>query len=229
MRRTLPLLLAVSLSLLLAAPASADLSDRLVADYSADGVLDACKYTQGELGEAKDLIASDTDAYAPDFRNAVDAMIERRTRGACEKNKQGGGSTGDDGSGAVATLGSANNGSSGTPSGPAANNPAAPRAPGTAGAVPGPEQTPTPTPLIGTDSIGAAARSGEEGGAPPFPLLAIAVLLALLALCGIVFGVARWTGWEPAWADRARHATAEAGWRASSTWAEFTDFVRFGR
>jgi hypothetical protein len=74
-----------------------------------------------------------------------------------------------------------------------------------------------------------AARSGEEGGPAPFPLLAIGVLAALLALGGLVFGAARWTGWEPAWVDRVSHAGAEAGWRASSTWAEFTDFVRFGR
>jgi len=39
----------------------------------------------------------------------------------------------------------------------------------------------------------------------------------------------RWRAWEPAWADRLRHAAGEAGWRASSTWAEFTDFVRYGR
>jgi hypothetical protein len=50
-----------------------------------------------------------------------------------------------------------------------------------------------------------------------------------MALSGLGFGVARWAGWEPAWADGLRHAAGEAGWRASSTWAEFTDFVRFGR
>ncbi len=51
----------------------------------------------------------------------------------------------------------------------------------------------------------------------------------LLALGTLAFGLVRWRAWEPAWADRLRHAAGEAGWRASSTWAEFTDFVRFGR
>ena len=95
MRRTLPLLLAVALSLAFAAPAaSASLSERLVDDFADNGSLDACKYTEAELAQIADAIA---------------------------------------------------------------------------------------------------------------------------------------TALQRAWADRARHATAEAGWRASSTWAEFTDFVRFGR
>ena len=52
-----------------------------------------------------------------------------------------------------------------------------------------------------------------------------AVLLAILALW--VF--ARWWAWEPPWLVRWRHATAEAGWRASAAWAEFTDWLRLGR
>ena len=44
-----------------------------------------------------------------------------------------------------------------------------------------------------------------------------------------MFAVARWFAWEPAWSVRFRHAAGEAGWRASSTFAEFTDFVRLGR
>ncbi|MDQ3676431.1 MAG: hypothetical protein M3401_06450, partial [Actinomycetota bacterium] len=87
----------------------------------------------------------------------------------------------------------------------------------------------TAAPIISDDAIPTRLRTPDEGGAPPFPLLALAALLALMALGALAYGVLRFTGWEPAWAPRARHAAAEAGWRASSTWAEFTDFVRFGR
>ena len=52
-----------------------------------------------------------------------------------------------------------------------------------------------------------------------------ALLLALLC----AWGFARWWAWEPAWLVRWRHATAEAGWRASAAWAEFTDWLRLGR
>jgi len=228
MRRTLPLLLAVGLSLLFAAPASAALADRLVSDFADNGALDSCKYSEDELGQIEDLIGNDTDAYEPDFRTAIDSLIERRAQGACKKKPQPSGG-GDDTSGTAVSPGSTG-GSSGTPSdagaGPTATGKAGKA--GEAGQVPSPDQTPEPSPLV-TDSIAAAARSGEEGGPPPFPLLAIGALAALLAFGGLVFGAARWTGWEPAWVQRARHASAEAGWRASSTWAEFTDFVRFGR
>lgn len=226
MRRTLPLLLAVGLSLALAAPASAALADRLVSDFANDGSLDACKYTEGELGQIEGLIGNDTDAYEPDFRTALDSMIEQRAQGACNKKRQPSSGGGEDTSGTPASPGSTG-GSTGGSSGTTSGSGAAPTATGEVGQVPRPDQA-GPSPLI-SDSIAVAARSGEEGGPAPFPLLAIGVLAALLALGGLVFGAARWTGWEPAWVDRVSHAGAEAGWRASSTWAEFTDFVRFGR
>jgi hypothetical protein len=230
MRRTLPLLLAIGLSLLLAAPAQASLGGRLLSDFADDGVINACNYSEGELGQIKDLISNDIDAYEPDFRSAVDAMIERRARGACGK-KQGGSSGGGGGGAAAATPGSGS-GSSGPSSGAGAGAGAggASAAPGAAGSsTPTPDQTPTPSPLIGTDSIAHAARSRDQGGTLPVPLLAIAVLLALLALGALIYAAARWIGWEPPWANRARHAAGEAGSRASSTWSEFTDFIRLGR
>lgn len=56
-------------------------------------------------------------------------------------------------------------------------------------------------------------------------IVAGAVLIVALALLGL----ARWWAWEPHWLARWRHATAEAGWRASAAWAEFTDWLRLGR
>lgn len=223
MRRTLTVLLALALSLLLATPALATLSERLVNDFGNDGTLDVCKYTPRELGQAKDIIASDTDAYDPDFRTAVDAMIERRAQGACDKKKPSTPSTASgDSTGAAATPGG---GSSGTPStsGTADSKPGAP------GATPSPDTPVTAAPLIAGDSIAAEVRGGDGSTVPPVPVIALAILGALLVLGALLLAAVRWTGWEPAWAERARHAAGEAGWRASSTWAEFTDFVRFGR
>jgi len=227
MRRTATLLFVVSLlTLAFAAPASADLGERLVGDFSDDGVLDPCKYSEKELGLIKGLIANDIDEYAPDLRSAIDAMLEQRAQGACNKNKQpsgsggataGGSGTGAGGSGSGGTSGTGSTGGSAT------------SAPGVAKQAPAPAALQGPSPLLSADAIPAAARTVEDGETPPFPLLALAALLALMALGTIAYGVLRFTGWEPAWAPRARHAAAEAGWRASSTWAEFTDFVRFGR
>jgi hypothetical protein len=97
-------------------------------------------------------------------------------------------------------------------------------------APPTPAAQPTPAPaVIAGDPISVAATVTDPATDAPFPVLALAILAGLMALSGLGFGVARWVGWEPAWADGLRHAAGEAGWRASSTWAEFTDFVKFGR
>jgi len=59
--------------------------------------------------------------------------------------------------------------------------------------------------------------------------IAIAALAALVALACLAWGVARWRALEPRWTLFLRHAVTEASFRASATWAEFTDWVRLGR
>ena len=55
------------------------------------------------------------------------------------------------------------------------------------------------------------------------------MLAALLVLGCIAWAIARERAIEPHWTLSLRHAMAEAGFRASATWAEFTDWVRLGR
>ncbi|MGH2918339.1 MAG: hypothetical protein ACRDLS_07040 [Solirubrobacteraceae bacterium] len=228
MRRTSILLFtAVAVSLALAAPASAGLADKLVRDFSDDGALNACNYSAREIATIKSLIGEDIDAYQPDLRSAIDAMLEEHAQGKCNTNKrEPGGDSTSSGTAGTAGGGSDGPGTAGTPS---TGKAATPATPGAAKPAPAPGAVQTAAPLISGDAIQASARTAQEGETPPFPLLALAALMALMALGTIVWGVLRFTGWEPAWAPRARHAAAEAGWRASSTWAEFTDFVRFGR
>lgn len=59
--------------------------------------------------------------------------------------------------------------------------------------------------------------------------IAAATLAALIALGCLIWGVARILAYEPRWTLSLRHAMAEAGFRASATWAEFTDWARLGR
>jgi hypothetical protein len=217
MRRTPPFLVALATCLVLAAPASADLFTDVVNDYVQDSRLNVCQYTQEQLKKIKDSVPVDQNAYTPEFIAAVDDAIARRAEGACNKKKV---------AQAIAQA-------------PAATPPAAPPSAGTPAAAPGqpavaqPPPTPTaepaPAPGVPTGAIAAAARSTASGGDAPFPVLALAILAGLLAVGGMLFGLVRWRAWEPEWAHRVRHATGEAGWRAASTWAEFTDFVRFGR
>ncbi len=220
MRRTLPILLAFGLSLLFAPPAMANLFQDLYVDYAKDGKLNACAYTEKQLEQVKNLIPNDIEQYAPDFPSEVDAAIERRARGEC-----GGGARQQAAPQTAAPAAPTGGGGGGGPSKPAA----AASTPGVAQSPPTPAAQPTAAPAVATDAIPAAARFTDTGGDAPFPLLALAIFGGLLALTGLLVGAARWWAWEPAWMVRARHASAEAGWRASSTWAELTDFVRLGR
>jgi hypothetical protein len=58
--------------------------------------------------------------------------------------------------------------------------------------------------------------------------IVIAVIGGLLALGCLAWAIARAQAFEPHWLLSARHALAEAGFRASSTWAEFSDWIRLG-
>jgi hypothetical protein len=78
--------------------------------------------------------------------------------------------------------------------------------------------------------VNAAARTADRGASePPAPLIALAALGALLLLGLLVWGIARFFAWDPAWVAGARHAVQEAGWRAGGLWDDFTDGLRPGR
>ena len=57
----------------------------------------------------------------------------------------------------------------------------------------------------------------------------IAAVAALVALLCLAWGVARLLAFEPHWTLSLRHAMAEASFRASATWAEFSDWARLGQ
>jgi hypothetical protein len=58
--------------------------------------------------------------------------------------------------------------------------------------------------------------------------IVVAVIAALLALACAAWGLASMQAFEPRWTLSLRHAVAEAGFRASATWAEFSDWARLG-
>jgi hypothetical protein len=59
--------------------------------------------------------------------------------------------------------------------------------------------------------------------------LVAAALAALLIVVCLAWAAARWWAYEPRWTVALRHSLAEAGWRLSASWAEFSDWVRLGR
>ena len=58
--------------------------------------------------------------------------------------------------------------------------------------------------------------------------LALAILGALLVLGCIVWALGRWLALEPRWTISLTHSLREAAYRASETWAEFSDWARLG-
>lgn len=59
--------------------------------------------------------------------------------------------------------------------------------------------------------------------------LVAAALAALLIVACLAWGAARWWTYEPHWTISLRHSIAEAGWRLSGAWEEFSDWARLGR
>ncbi len=99
-------------------------------------------------------------------------------------------------------------------------------------AVTGPTGPSGPTGVTGpTGTTGPQGVAATGGGGDDDQWLAIAgiVLGVILIASLIVMGLWRWRAWDPRWHRRWRHASAEANWRLSLTWAEFRDFLHLGR
>jgi len=74
-----------------------------------------------------------------------------------------------------------------------------------------------------------AARAAHHASGVSTAGVVIAALAAAVALACALWALARLAAYEPRWALGLGHAVAEAGYRASATWAELTDWLRLGR
>jgi hypothetical protein len=93
------------------------------------------------------------------------------------------------------------------------------------GACSGARQTPRAQRSAGSAAPGTPTGDATSAGVP-LPLLLLASFGGLLALAAASAGIARWRGLRPRWAQAWNHSWREAGFRTSSTWAEFVDWVR---
>lgn len=81
---------------------------------------------------------------------------------------------------------------------------------------------------LGSTAVNARAHSHGSGHVST-EALALAVAAVVLLLACAAWAFARSRAYEPHWLVSVRHAMAEAGFRTSATWAEFTDWARLGR
>jgi cytochrome b len=79
-----------------------------------------------------------------------------------------------------------------------------------------------------TLAVVTAPAHTSSGGGPSHAAIAVAVVAAIVVLIVVAWGLARMSAYEPPWAVSLRHSLAEARFRASATWAEFSDWARLG-
>lgn len=110
-----------------------------------------------------------------------------------------------------------------------------PTATGPTGAVTTPTApitTPTAVKPFNSTAINARAHAyarSHGSGQISTEATALAVIAAVLLIACVAWAFARSRAYEPHWLVSMRHAMAEAGYRTSATWAEFTDWARLGR
>jgi len=206
-RLTVTLVLALALALLPAALARADQAYDTVANAyaTAGGHLDPCAFTQAELKAAVRGIPPNIRNVVPALHKAMLDAIAAHERGECRGVKPEEGTTG----------GAAPAGVTGTTTPPVTTPPP------TTAAAPAPTTTTTPAPA-------AAQPAAHQRDRTPLVVALIALGVLVLLALGL-WGLARMRGWDPGWAARVRHSWGEAGYRTTSTWSEFTDWLRLGR
>jgi hypothetical protein len=75
--------------------------------------------------------------------------------------------------------------------------------------------------------VSSNAQHVAHGGLSSGALIAV-VAAALVVLLCLVWAIARVFAFEPRWTLSLRHSLAEAAFRASATWDEFSDWARLG-
>jgi hypothetical protein len=226
MRSRLAAALAAALPLLLApAAARADQAyDKVASAYAqAGGHLDPCQFSEAELEAAVRGIPPAIRNVVPALRRAMLDGIAAHMHGDCRGRKPEEGTTG----------GAAPGTTTPTTTTPPVTTPPAPTTTETAPATPAPGTTTpppagtTPAPATTAPAPQAASATHERDRTPLLVALVAAGALLLLGL--LLWGWARMRGWDPPWLARTRHGWGEAGFRTTSTWSEFTDWLRMGR
>jgi hypothetical protein len=204
------------------AAALANAYDDTLKEYRTTGAINGCGYTAAQLAEAKAQTPKNVKDVAPGYPAQLAVAAAKRAKG-CTKAEETAAKTTAAAGATTATTGTGTTARGTTGAGAATQPPAtttiAPNA--TTAATPAPAAAPATTTAPAPATQSTASHKGAR--------LALIVIGALLVMLLALWAFARWWAWEPHWLARWRHATAEAGWRASAAWAEFTDWLRLGR
>jgi hypothetical protein len=214
--RALPAAMLLALAIPSAATAGSAFNEVFENFERNGGAINPCTLSDATLKAALGQIPNGLQQYASDVERAIKRGLAARARGACDS--------------AAKTAAPP----------PTTTTPATPTTQGAAGTTkPGKPilrvQAP-PRPTARGASAGnagtvhpAATVGAHTSSGPSAALIVLGALAAGLALLAVVAASARALGFEPRWSLGIRHAFAEAGYRTAGVWAEFTDWVRFGR
>jgi cobalamin biosynthesis Mg chelatase CobN len=208
------------------AAALANAYDDTLKEYRSTGAVDGCKYTAEQLAQAKDETPANIKDVAPGYPAQLAVAAAKRAKGCTEAEEKASSASSTAGAAPAGTDTGSGAGSGATTQAPAATDTGATtQPPATTTIAPNAPQTAaTPAPAPAATQAATQSESSHRGAR-----LALLVLAALVVILLALWAAARWWAWEPHWLVRWRHATAEAGWRASAAWAEFTDWLRLGR
>jgi hypothetical protein len=203
-------------------------------DYRTDGVINVCDHPQATLEKTRDSIKPDFDRDYPDFREAVEAGIDKHKDGGC-----GGDSSDSSGGGAppAATATPDTGASSGalpeaTPDDSGAESGTLPDASPTPEATVPPEdaippQTGTPVPTVPPAAPAVTPTPSPQIVHAGHRSLTLPIVLLAIALLGLVALALSWLLAKRN--PRVRQAWREAAFRTRGTWADFSDWLRLGR
>src|SRR5439155_24477418 len=137
--------------------------------------IDPCKHSAAELRRARADIPPDIEQYAPDFPEALDAALEARASGRCDKKAK---------PAAAPAPAAAPSAPAPPASGTGGGGAAPPAAPAPAAAPPAPSATSAPAGAPTDDAIARAASGHARAGSDaPAPLIGLGRLAPLLVLC----------------------------------------------
>jgi hypothetical protein len=216
--RPLAVVLALAAASLLApAAARADQAyDKVATAYAqAGGHLEPCAFTEAELQAAVRGIPPAIRNVVPALRAAMVEAIAAHERGDCKGVKPEEGTTGGAAPGPAPTT----------------TTPPVTTPPVTTQTAPVTPAATTPTTPSAASPAPAATQptSGTRQRDRTPLLIALIAAGALVLLALLLWSWALMRGWDPGWSARVRHSWGEAGFRTTSTWSEFTDWLRLGR
>jgi hypothetical protein len=214
-------------------------------DYRRDGVIEACDHRRRTLREVLRELPPEADLDNPDLRPALEAAIEQHDDGDCDEPEPTptpnptatpaptaspaptAAPTTTPDSGSVDPLPPSGGGGGSPPSADDVDPLPPDVTPVPPAATPAPV-TPPPAEPSGPEVTPAPVYSNADDDLP-VSLLVLAALLALCALLALAFAAANRFGWAERRLAGPRRAFREASFRAGGTWADFADWLRFGR